>query len=809
MIQGSDGAFYGTTFQGGDFGLGAVFRVSADGSSFSVLHSFTAKDGSHPVAAVVQGSDGRLYGTTIGGGASGDFGTVFRIATDGSSFSVLHSFDKYSYPQEPLIQGADGAFYGVTFYGGADGRGSVFKISSDGSSFATIHDFDAAHGVYPTGRLAQGPDGSFYGTLFTGGPGFANGAVFKVAADGSSSSMLHAFDGSGGNYPMGGVIRGSDGALYGTTDEGGVSGAGTVFRLSADGSSFSVLHSFAFSDGWAPDSGLLQGSDGALYGTARAGGASQGGTVFRVSLDGSSFTTLHAFDLLNAAYPYAGLTQGTDGALYGTTAGSTFGQWASARDTVFRLTTDGASFSILTRLGSVGGSYPEAALIQGLDGAFYGTTWGGGEVGDFGTVFTVSADGSSYSVLHSFDGSQGAHPYASLVQGTDGALYGTTAEGGASPYGLGIVFKINPDGSSFTDLHDFGGPDGAFPYATLVQGVDGALYGTTAGGGARFYGTVFKLNPDGSAFQVLHDFDFAHGAYPYAGVIQGSDGNLYGTTGGDNKGKASTVFKLAADGSNFAVLRKLSRPLGRLPQASLRQGSDGNLYGTTFRGGAFDKGALFKMSADGSTFSVLHSFNTADGIYPLGALLEGYGRCSVRHDLSRRHLPLLRHCLPDGHRRVRLLRAPQLRLHGRRLSRGGSSPGLGRCALRHRGSGGPLSAGVVFRVSPGPTAFSQSVAATMGSSTPITLTAYSLRDDVAAYLWGRDRAMAHSPEPLPTSSTPRLRTSPARTASPSRPRTATAGTPTWPRSRSRWSGESSSARRYSRPRSPGASCSSA
>src|SRR5262249_10353216 len=180
---------------------------------------------------------------------------------------------------------------------------------------------------------------------------------------------------------------------------------------------------------------------------------------------------------------------------------------------------------IVKSFGQLSGSNPQGNLIQGGDGALYGTTYAGGGSGH-GTVFRVNPDGTGYAAIHSFSYSDGSQPYAGLIQGNDGALYGTTAQGGS--IGNGTVFRINPDGSGYAVLHSFAfGADGANPYAGLIQGSDGALYGTTMGGGASGNGTVFKVNLDGSGYAVLRSFTGGDGAHPYAGLIQGNDGALY------------------------------------------------------------------------------------------------------------------------------------------------------------------------------------------------------------------------------------------------------------------------------------------
>ncbi len=336
--------------------------------------------------------------------------------------------------------------------------------------------------------------------------------------------MLYSFSGKpDGAYPnanVNGLIFGSGGALYGTTEEGGASNYGTVFKLTppARGETTwteTVLYSFgAFpDDGENPYAGLVFGENGALYSTTLEGGTSTYGTVFKLTPPRSgqnawTETVLYSFGASSpddGAYPYGGLVFGENGALYSTTsAGGT-----SENGTVFKLSPPARgetawTETVLYSFGTtpVDGAEPSAGLILGSDGALYGTTLLGGASGH-GTVFALTAHGGETTwtekVLYSFAGDpDGALPDAGLIFGWDGVLYGTTLEGGSS--GMGTIFQLSPHGigeTTWTEtvLLSFTGPDGASPDASLIFGWNGALYGTTVGGGASDRGTVFRLSP--------------------------------------------------------------------------------------------------------------------------------------------------------------------------------------------------------------------------------------------------------------------------------------------------------------------------
>ena len=360
-------------------------------------------------------------------------------------------------------------------------------------------------------------------------------------------TTLHSFTGgAGGDYPLAGLIQGSDGRLYGTVEAGGANNAGTVFAIKTDGTGFTTLHSFTGgADGGYPSAGLIQGSDGRLYGTALGGGTNNAGTVFAIKTDGTGFTTLYSFtNGADGGYSQAGLIQGSDGRLYGTANGG--GTGPNYAGTIFAVKTDGTGFTTLYSFtGGADGGYPVAGLIQGSDGRLYSTEPNGGP--DYvGTVFAIKTDGTGFTTLYTFtNGADGGYPQAGLIQGSDGRLYGTAANGGVITEGS--VFAIKTDGTGFTTLYSFtGGADSGYPVAGLIQGSDGRLYGTTeSGGGGNDYGSVFALNTDGTGFTTLYSFtNGADGSYPVAGLIQGSDGRFYSTAlegGTNNKG---TVFAL-------------------------------------------------------------------------------------------------------------------------------------------------------------------------------------------------------------------------------------------------------------------------
>jgi uncharacterized repeat protein (TIGR03803 family) len=357
----------------------------ATAQTFTTLYSFTnGSDGANPEAGLIL-SGNTLYGTTIAAGASGG-GTVFKVNTDGTGFATVHNFingSDGSWSEAGLILSSN-TLYGTASGGGAGGSGTVFQVNTDGTGFATLYRFtNGSDGDSPEAGLILSGN-TLYGTAAGGGTSHI-GTVFQVNTDGTGFATLHSFTGtnSDGANPWAGLILSSN-TLYGTTGQGGTSGDGTVFQVNTDGAGFATLHSFTGgSDGNSPSGGLIL-SGNILYGTARSGGTSGGGTVFQVNTDGTGFATLYSF------------TNGSDGDM------------------------------------------PLAGLI--LSGnTLYGTTFEGG-TGGGGTVFQVNTDGTGFATLYSLNGSDGSGLWAGLIL-SGNTLYGTAEYGGTS--GDGTVFSIS------------------------------------------------------------------------------------------------------------------------------------------------------------------------------------------------------------------------------------------------------------------------------------------------------------------------------------------------------------------------------
>jgi uncharacterized repeat protein (TIGR03803 family) len=480
-------------------------------------------DGENPVAELIQGADGNYYTTTQSGGSGAcpgqsaaipGCGAIVKI-TPAGVLSVLYSFPYDSSnnsapngvnPVAGLLQGPDGNFYGVASYGGTGGGefcgtnveifgcGTVFKVTPSGT-FTTLHNFCggngcgslATDGAGPAGRLAIGPDGNLYGTTETGGiyNGYYNsGTIFRVSLSGAYQ-IMHIFSGGAGTgdgeNPAAGLTLASDGNFYGTTEFGGTSGFGTVFRMNLAGT-VTILQNFAQFDpnGAQPEGALIQASDGNLYGTCYSGGANGWGTVFRISTSGV-FTKL--YDFMQTAgnvgfLPKAGLIQASDGNLYGTAwEGGTY-----SAGTIYQVTLSGvATLAASFESDSSTGYSPVGALVQGSDGRMYVTAPSGGGTNSDGVPDQGTIDVFNASLPLPKPGILGFVPSSGPV--------GTKVTIGLGPYIGATAVKFN--GTSATVKV----PGSEFITTTVPTGATTGFISVTTPGGTTTSKEKFTVTP--------------------------------------------------------------------------------------------------------------------------------------------------------------------------------------------------------------------------------------------------------------------------------------------------------------------------
>ncbi|MBK7903258.1 MAG: hypothetical protein IPJ97_10200 [Proteobacteria bacterium] len=411
--------------------------------------------------------------------ALGLFFAVAGHAQTNPAVSTIVAFS-LSNPVGNLVRGADGALYGVASPATSITGGVIYRTTADGSDVRTLYQLKPEDALSPAGGLVLASDGLLYGTTKFGQAGQIDGAgsIFKIAAAGTGFQIIHRFApvtasnvnsnpiNTNGAYPEAELVEGADGYLYGTARAGGPNGTGTIFKIMRDGTDFKLLYSFAAVtssagsgvivtvDGAAPVGPLVAGTDNLLYGTTSQGGTNGRGTVFRIALDGTGLQILHHFS-------------------------------ATTTDTTTGL------------LENADGATPLGGLVDGGDGFFYGLTAQGGTTGN-GVIFSLPADGSTFTVLHAFSGADGSRPAAELMVASSGKLYGVTSSGGVNAEGattsLGTIFAIDRAGTNFARLYSFDGKNGSVPSSRLLETASGVFVGVATSTGNCGYGTIFRYS---------------------------------------------------------------------------------------------------------------------------------------------------------------------------------------------------------------------------------------------------------------------------------------------------------------------------
>ena len=467
---------------------GSVVRVIMNGTNVSIAATPASAVSSYTVAEVLPPGltpeNVNPNGQWVAANRQVQWGPYYDTKTRTFSYTMAGNPGTYS------VSGG-GVFDGSSVSTTGDARITILptvNVSAPLYSFSAVAptNYTNGDGAEPRGPLVL-LENTFYGTTYIGGRS-GNGTVFAINSDGSGFRILHHFSAisnttnDDGANPSGGLSGRGD-SLYGTASRGGRAGWGTVFKLNIDGTGFSTLFCFnGGSDGAYPDAELVL-SGNRLYGTALGGGSEGLGTVFAIDTDGTHFRNLHNFTGADGSQPDGGLVL-SNNTLYGTTVEG----GGAGLGTVFAVNTDGVDFRNLHSFsGASDGAHSQAGLML-LGDMLYGTASQGGSAGG-GTVFAVHTDGAGFRVLHCFTGTEGSKPVAGLIL-SGRTLYGTASQGGSA--GGGTVFAVNTDGGAFTIQHTFNGAEGGFPAASLILSGN-TVYGTAEFGGCSGGGTVFGL----------------------------------------------------------------------------------------------------------------------------------------------------------------------------------------------------------------------------------------------------------------------------------------------------------------------------
>lgn len=646
----ADGFLWGVT-SSGPGGRGTVFKVNPATGAVTTVVIFTGTSGdflgSSPVASLVSDGAGFLWGTTSSGGqvpVQGMFGngTIFKIATATGAFTSVVSFTGEegaapgSSPSAALLPDGAGFLWGVTSQGGISGdpfvgaRGTIFKMEMATGAVTTLFQFtetgvSSPEGRNPTSALIPDGAGNLWGTCGDGGAS-NRGTIFKFNLAAGTIDGVISFTGREGavpgQYPQG-LVQGVAGTLWGVTDAGGASNMGTIFKVNTVTPGHTLVKELDSNGtgfrGRFPHAALMAGADGRLWGSTREGGVKNQGTLFSFDTGTGAFTTQHEFlydgllpaNLNFGAKPISALASDGAGFLW---AGSQNGG-ASDRGTIFKIEETTGNLTVMKVLTGFPVPWNPAGPLIKIGDDFYGLSPQGNSGANLGTLFKVEIATGTTTILVDFTGTTGAfkgsEPYGALVDDGTGVLWGTTSRGGAGNHGT--VFKYNPATEEFATVIEFtsnaAANKGRLPLAGLMDDGAGFLWGTTSDGGSNGLGTIFRISKTTEQLETIKQFtgnssSATPGAIPRAPLIPDGVGYLWGTTyqgGAHNRG---TVFRLKLNSLELesAVNFKgdgTGTGAGANPSyGGLFLHSDGKFYGTTENGGSGGAGTFFRVEVE-------------------------------------------------------------------------------------------------------------------------------------------------------------------------------------------------------------------
>lgn len=625
LIQAGDGKLYGMTSKGGSRDSGVIFSFDPLTSAYTKLKDFDKNNGGIPLGSLVQARDGKMYGMTSAGGMA-NTGVIFSFDPVSLSYTKLKEFGAVFRnldglnPQGSLIQAADGKLYGFTFGGGTTGYGVMFSFDPVSLNYTKLKEFDGKNGARPQGSLLQPAKGKLYGV--TGGGGLYNGGViFSFDPVSLVYAKLKDFDGNNGFAPFSGLMQAKDGKLYGITSRGGNPGYGVIYSFDTLGNTINKLYDFSTKGGNAHGN-LVQGNNGKLYGLTLEGGKKNTGVLFSFDPATLAYSLLKSFSNSEGAYPYGSPVVAKDGKLYG----MTYVGGVRSTGVLFSFNPASSVYTVENGIGTnKDGSEVSAGLIQVSDGKLYGMTALGGRKG-FGVIYSFDPSSSAYTTRFNFDSINGARPAGRLMQSKDGRLYGMTFDGGSK--NAGVLFSFDPVTSAYIKLKDFDtlvyqdytyvNESGGYPYGSLMQASDGKLYGMTSRGGKSGYGVIFSLDPLANLYTVLKTFDASSGKVPCGNLIQARDGKMYGMTRYGGAFDEGVIFSFDPVSGIYKKLNDLNAH-GRNPQGSFLEAANGKLYGFTSAGGAGGAGVFFSFDPISFSYKPLYDFAYGK---PAGSLMQ-------------------------------------------------------------------------------------------------------------------------------------------------------------------------------------------
>lgn len=605
---------WGLTSSGGE-NMGVVFKTDSIGNNPQLIYSYGDISGfGTGRSRLIETQVGKLFGTTLRGG-QGNAGVIFEY--DFLSNSYTKKFDFFSSdgeePYGSLIEATNGNLYGLTSQGGIDSVGVLFEYDPISNNFQKKVDFTGlANGALPFGSLIQSSNGKLYGLTSKGGI-YDKGVLFEYDIYSNVLIKKFDFDSVNGSTPYGDLMEANNGLLYGVTYAGGIYNSGIIFQFDTLSGLLTKLFDMNPMTGFNTYGSLIQANNGKLYGMSSRDSLLGFGALFEFDIATSTYTPIVYFNG-SSANAYGSLIMDSNGTMFGLTS------WSGGSGTGSLFSYIPGDTAVILRYtfgGPLNGQYPTGTLVNASNGKFYALAGGGSEyagvIFEFDTLTNLSTGKLSFQVA-----TQGKEPFGSLMQASNGLLYGMTYSG--SLYNHGVIFEINPYTNNYSKLFDFSNTSvGISPRGSLLQASNGLFYGlaTTY---ANPNSCLFEFNPINNNYIVKHIFTCnpGPGCSPNGSLIE-VNGKLYGMTYRSPNGHEGSIFSFEIATNNFVQLHDFNSTSGGLnPLGSLVNISN-KLYGLTSSGGTL-YGTLFEYDLLTNVFTKKIDLTSFLGKTPCGDL---------------------------------------------------------------------------------------------------------------------------------------------------------------------------------------------
>lgn len=627
----AQGDLFGMTGGCGSYGNGTIFKIRPGSSDFSIVHEFPSEHPEVSPSNLTLASNGKLYGTAAGGNKSN--GVIYEIDPETGIYTKKYEFDSdYSdgILSSSLVQADNGKLYGTSSCWGTNYPGGVFEYDPVTNIFTKKYEFDNTNSGGPP-HMTKASNGKLYGVKGPECGCSSGGAIFEYDPDSNTYTRKFVFEDyyNSGYIFLGAMTLAPNGKLYGANPWGGNNRLGFIYEYDPAANTFTIKQEFDDIDGYFPVGSFLSVANGKFYGVTAQGGVHDYGGIYEYDPLTNVRVSLSAFDS-SVSWVY-GFMQTDNGKLYGVTNGNYNSDLGAIVEYDIEM-------GILSRKfdfnGLNGSPYLNSALVQVPNGKLIGTTSKGGS-NDNGVIFEYNPATNSFAKKIDFGTSDGCFPGGTLMQASNGKLYGTTERGGN--YNSGVLFEYDPVTYVYAKKADFGGNMGAFPTGAMVQHGNGKLYGMTTLGGKynNLYsdnitgiGVIFEYDPVTSAFAKKIDFDYAdtNGVHPSGSLMRAYNGKLYGMTPEGGKYNSGVIFEYDPWTNNFTKVFDFDGNVsGGHPNGGLTQAFNGKLYGTTTYSGGNDGSTIFEYDPEKHVYTKRIHFNDGSSEClqnPYGNLLQ-------------------------------------------------------------------------------------------------------------------------------------------------------------------------------------------